>query len=221
MDPTPPVAALQRVLAALQKALNHELPNRLVAVQGLARLLDLEEGERLGPEGRDYLARIAAGADRLHALVSALAEVARLARPAPPAEAVDLAEVVAEVLTEAKQLAPDRSAEYHGPGPGLIVSVPRTALCRVLVLLLRRAGAGRVEVSTRAGAEIRITGDGLGLPPEMIELLFEPFTGQDDPGLDLFLARQLAEGWGGAVRVESAPGAGSAFVVSCPPKRAV
>jgi signal transduction histidine kinase len=218
IDATPNETRLARLLAALQKGLGHELANQLVAVQGLARLLELEEGERLSAEGRDYLGRVAAGAARAHNLAGALADVARLASPAPPG-AVDLAEVVAEAAAEAKQLAPGRAAEYHASVPAIQLSVPRPALRKALVILLRHAGALRVEVSGRpaaTGVEIRIAGDGPAVPSEQVGRLFEPFTGPDGPGLDLFLARELAEAWGGSLRLDPGEGAGRVFIVACP-----
>jgi signal transduction histidine kinase len=218
MDATPNEIRLGRLLAVLQKGLGHELPNQLVAVQGMARLLALEEGERLSAEGRDYLGRVAAGAAKAHALVSALAEVARLARPSAPNEAVDLAEAVAEAVAEAKQLAPGRSPEYHATVPALLLSSPRPALRTVLLALLRHAGtaAERVELNTRpaaTGVDLLIAGDGPGVSQER---LFEPFVGPDGRGLDLFLAREIAEGWGGSVRSEPGERAGTVFVVTCP-----
>jgi signal transduction histidine kinase len=220
-------ARLARLLAVLQKGLGHELPNRLAAVQGLARLLELEEGQRLGAEGRDYLERLAAGAGKAHALVAALAEVARLGRPTPPGEVVAAAEVVAEAIAEVKQLAPGRPVEYHESEQALLLSAPRLALGKVLVLLLRCAGTAspevyplRVEVRAHLdGTEAEIRVVGLTLPPERIERLFEPFTSADDSGLDLFLVRQLAEDWGGRVGVETAQGSGVVFVVTCPLQR--
>ncbi|HEX5271924.1 MAG TPA: ATP-binding protein [Gemmataceae bacterium] len=218
MNVTPNETRLARLLAVLRKGLGHELPNQLVAVQGLARLLDLEEGGRLSADGRGYLGRVAAGAARAHALVGALAEVARLAVP-EPAEAVDLAEVVAESIAGAKQLAVGRPAEYHATVPALALPAPRPALCKVLVLLLRRAAATRAAVGTRptaAGVEIVVAGDAPAVPPEQAGRQFEPFVGPESRGLDLFLARELAEGWGGSVRYEPGDGAGTVFVVSCP-----
>jgi two-component system sensor histidine kinase KdpD len=227
--PTDPVdrggaaARHERLLAMLQKALGHELPTQLIAVQGLARLLELEEGERLGEEGRAYLGRLSAAAEKAHALVAELAEVVRLERSPAPAGGADLAEVAAEAIAEVKQLAADRPVEYHGPGQAPVVSVPRPALRKLLVLLLRRAGTKgtderplRVEVNTRLSptdVEIRVSDDGATLPGAAMERLFEPFAGA---GLDLFLVRHLAEGWGGTVRVEARPGGGSVFVVTCP-----
>lgn len=216
----------ERLLAVLQRALGHDLPNHLIALQGLARLLEAEEGERLSAEGKEYLRRLAAGAGKAHALVAALAEVARFGGSSGPAEAVDLAEVAAEAIAEAKHLAPGRRVEYHAPKQALFLVAPRPALLKVLSLLLRRAGTAstggralRVDVSVRVtpgGAEIQVADDGEALPAEAVGRLFEPFGGAGGPGLDLFLVRQLAEGWGGAVRAESRPGGGTAFVVTCP-----
>jgi signal transduction histidine kinase len=230
-DPTPTAGdansadRLARLLAVLQKGLGHELPNQLIAVRGLARLLELEEGDRLSAEGRDYLARLAAGAAKAHALVAVLAEVARLGKPAA-AEPVDFAGLAAEAIAEVKQLADGRPAEYHVPEQTLVLTAPRAALRKLLVLLLRRtplAGAGncpaRIEVSIRpkgSQAEIRVMGDGASLPNEATDRLFDPFGDEGGIGLDLFLVQQLAEGWGGSVRVEPRTRRGTTFVVTCP-----
>jgi hypothetical protein len=72
---------LERLLACFQKALGHEMPNQLVAVGGLLRLLELEEGDRLGPDGRDYLGRLHAAVQKLDLLAAGLADLARTARP--------------------------------------------------------------------------------------------------------------------------------------------
>jgi len=215
-----------RLFAVLQKALSHELPNMLIGVQGLGRLLELEQGERLSAEGRDYLERMIAGTAKAHALVTALADVARLGKGRDAAGAMDLAEVVTEAVAEANQVAQHRFAEYHGAKQVLILTVPRAALRKVLGLLLRRAGTicpgappRRVEVSTRiteTEVAIRVAEDRPVLFPEQIARLFEPFGGTDDHGLEMFLLRQLVEDWGGVVRVESEPASGTVFVVTCP-----
>ena len=63
----------------MQKALGHELPNQLIAVQGLARLLDTET-ERLSDDGKEYLQRLGAAAQRSHEMVRALADFLRALR---------------------------------------------------------------------------------------------------------------------------------------------
>jgi len=218
-------ARLRPILAVLQQGLGHELPNHLIAVEGLARLLALEEGDRLGADGRDYLRRLTAAAEKAHALVAALAEVARLGRPTEPIEAVDFAEVAAEAIALAKQLAADRPAAYHGPDRTLLLAAPRNALRKALVLLLRRAATGTDERPaqidlrlrpTATEAEICVSEGNEAVAREETERLFEPFAGGDDRGLDLFLVRHLAEAWGGMVRIEARPGQGTAILLTCP-----
>jgi signal transduction histidine kinase len=225
-DRTAGSARLMPILTVLQKGLGHELPNHLIAVEGLARLLALEEGDRLGADGRDYLRRLTAAAEKAHALVATLAEVARLSRPTEPIEAVDFAEVAAEAIALTKQLAADRPAEYHGPVRTALLAGPRNALRKAFVLLLRRAAAtgtderpARIDLSLRATAteaEICLRDDGEAVAREESERLFEPFAGGDGHGLDLFLVRHLAEAWGGAVRIEARPDRGTAILLTCP-----
>jgi len=54
--------------------------DRLVAVQGLARLLLLEQDQRLDSEGKSYLNRLAAAVRQADEMVRALAELGRLLR---------------------------------------------------------------------------------------------------------------------------------------------
>src|SRR5208337_4745167 len=156
MNPPQPRANLDALLAILQRALGHEVPNHLIAVQGMARLLELEESERLGPDGRDYLQRLSAAAQRAHGQVRALADFIRALRSQAPAAPVSLPDVVREAATEVNQLFSGCSIEYHFPEHGPYLRMPGTALRQVVVSLLRNArGAAlpeqilRVEIGAR------------------------------------------------------------------------
>src|SRR5262245_65240084 len=72
-----PHALGESLRACLRQALGHELPNQILAVQGLARVLEWEDGGRLSDAGKDYLRRLAAAAERVHGLVRTLAAVVR------------------------------------------------------------------------------------------------------------------------------------------------
>src|SRR5262245_16353271 len=95
--PGPKDGRAERLLGHLRKALSHDLPNQLVAGRGLLRMLQLEEGERLGPDGMEYLRRADGAARRAQALVTGLKELARLGCDVPAAEAVALDELAREV----------------------------------------------------------------------------------------------------------------------------
>jgi signal transduction histidine kinase/CheY-like chemotaxis protein len=72
--------------------------------------------------------------------------------------------------------------------------------------------------------EIRVTDKGIGIPPDALDRLFEPFTQVDaglarrfeGTGLGLALVHRLAELHGGTVRVESVEHHGSSFFVWIP-----
>jgi signal transduction histidine kinase len=216
----------ERLLACFQKALGHELPNQLVAIQGLSCLLQQDEADRLSPEGRECLGRQAAAVRRTHALVNELAEVGRAGRLALAGGCAVLGEVVREAAAEVNQLAPAPAIEYHIANPHQVLSVPETSLRQVLVALLGHAARGpaaRVEVGARAtpgGVELWVADDRPALELGAAEGLFEPFPPAANAGaggpLGLFLCSLLAEAWGGTLTVLPQPGRGTRFLLSIP-----
>jgi signal transduction histidine kinase len=68
--------------------------------------------------------------------------------------------------------------------------------------------------------ELAVEDDGTGLDPAQLAAMFEPFnrlgaerSGIEGTGIGLVITRRLVELMGGELRVQSAPGAGSRFVV--------
>jgi signal transduction histidine kinase len=80
---------------------------------------------------------------------------------------------------------------------------------------------GMVRVGLTAGAKIllRVHDTGIGIPPEKLGAIFDPFVqvqdgltrAYDGTGLGLSIGRELARGMGGDIAVESTSGAGSTF----------
>jgi two-component system sensor histidine kinase KdpD len=216
----------ERLLACFGKAVGHELPSRLVAIQGLLRILETDLGDGFAPETREYLQRLSAVTTRAQTLVADLAELSRVGRDPQPPEPVNLAEVGLEAAAIVKQLFPGQPLEYHiaEGSPNLIV--PFCALRQVLVQLLRHAVRTaapdrrlRVEIGARAragGVELRVADNGQGLPAECQGDAFVPFAraaGETDSGLGLFLVRHIVDGWGGTIGFHSEPGRGSTFTL--------
>ena len=90
-----------------------------------------------------------------------------------------------------------------------------------------RGGHLRIEVRENAQtqmAEVRVSDTGVGIPPEQLRLIFEPFYTTKSPdehghggsGLGLSVCRQIIEQHQGRIRVESLPGKGSVFTVKLP-----
>jgi len=78
----------------------------------------------------------------------------------------------------------------------------------------RLAGAHHVEVVLREEERrvmIETIDDGAGIPPSVLPRIFEPHfsTRTSGSGLGLAISRQIIDGWGGTIAVESNVGKGT------------
>jgi signal transduction histidine kinase len=212
-----------QLLACYQQALGHELPNLLVSLQGLARLLAEEQGTRLDPEGRALVDRLAELARRADTLARTTAAVGRACRQSGEYGPVSLTDAAREALAEVNLLSTGQGVEYDVADDLPVLTVSRAALHQLFVQVFAnaaRAGVAsrplKVIVSARrspVGVELRIADNGRGIPAEYRQRLTEPFRTGNGLGLGLFLVRQLVAGWGGALRVTSEPGSGTTVTI--------
>ena len=82
------------------------------------------------------------------------------------------------------------------------------------------AGASIVSVEIREGGVslIRVTDNGCGIPPDMMENLFQPFftTKPGGSGIGLYLSRQIIRMHGGDIELMSSSPWGTSFSISLP-----
>jgi signal transduction histidine kinase len=214
---------------------SHELKTPLTALQLHVETLVRRRGEgdpqveRSGEAVRRQVAR-------LTALVNTLLDVSRLneSRLRLHLEPVDLAAVVREVAgrfaVEAERVGSPIQIEGEGPIRGLW---DRLRMEQVVTNLLSNAvkyGEGkpisvRVAGGTRT-ASLVVADRGIGIAPGEHERIFERFErggaaqGYGGLGIGLWIARELVAAHGGSIGVESAAGAGAAFLVELPLERA-
>jgi signal transduction histidine kinase len=207
-------------LGELAAGVAHELRNGLATVRGYLQLL---ERSVAGEDRRTYLEELDAETRHLERVVTDFLSFARPGTARP--EAVDLAALARRLArrpeSEALELSvPEEPVEI--PGDPVL-------LHRALDNLLRNAreataatGAAapvvfRVERAGR-GARIEIADRGLGLPAEVRERLFVPFTTTkpDGAGLGLALAHRVVALHGGNLRLEDREGGGTRAVVWLP-----
>ena len=217
----------ERMLACFQQALGHELPNQMVAILSLARVLEETQAAVLDAEGRACLERLTAAAQRSGRQLNTLAEIGRLCRDARGEERVSLPEVAREAAAEVHLLCNQAVIEYDFQAGLPLLAVSRRALHQVFVHLLRNAAQAalptrplRIRVGGwchQIGVEFWVADNGRGLSGVSPEKLFEAFAGHranaSGQGLGLFLVRQLAAKWRGALRVQSEPGEGTTFTL--------
>jgi len=99
---------------------------------------------------------------------------------------------------------------------------------QVLVNLVKNAvdampGGGTLTLTTRhrgSGAALAVGDTGCGIPADRLDRIFMPFFTTKEPGkgtgLGLSVSYAIIRSFGGTVRVDSAPGAGSTFTIELP-----
>jgi two-component system sensor histidine kinase FlrB len=140
---------------------------------------------------------------------------------------------VAELLSEVQQVIEPQMLQ-HGVKfeasctvEGASINGSREAIAGALTNLLAnamQACAGGGSVTLRAGLEkdsvvvFSVKDDGRGIPPEILERLFEPFftTRTEGTGLGLAIVREVAQVHGGDISVKSKLGSGSEFQLRVP-----
>src|SRR3984893_3495351 len=215
----------------------HALRPRITVVSGyLSMLADGTLGR--APDGwKMSLAILMAKARELNVIVADLLEASRIEANAAPRgnDQMDLRTVVQDAIERGKPRAKLLNGEIVGqlPGDPLLVAADGKQLGRILDNLINngltyttRPPHLTVSVSSEgARAFVRVADNGAGISASDRERVFERFQRTNDPvfrhvsgtGLGLFISRQLAEGHGGSLAIESStPGEGTVFALALP-----
>ncbi len=213
------VAARDRFLSIAA----HELRTPITVVKGMADLLlRPPRGRGADPEHRArLLGRLAESANRLATLTDDLLDVSRLRLGRLPLRLapLDLSELACTVAARYADRSQGRGAPTVTGSEGRVVVADRDRIEQVLGNLLDNAVKYSPEggqIAIRVGPEddgvaVTVRDEGIGLPPGMEEVIFEPFgraanaTALHLPGLGLglYLCRELVERHGGRIRAES------------------
>jgi signal transduction histidine kinase len=225
-----------RAKADFLAIVSHDLRTPLNAILGYADLLHMGIPEPVPQSARERLQRIRTAAKHVLYLLDELLGFARLeaGREELHLKDVDLRDIGREVAAVAEPLASDRGLRFALDEPNGSVRL-RTDPDKVRQILLNLAGNAvkytrRGEVRVTLGgedhrrAELRVTDTGIGIEPQHLSRIFEPFwqaeatprVREGGTGLGLSVVRRLVQLLGGEVLVESTPGAGSTFTVTLP-----
>jgi signal transduction histidine kinase len=215
----------------------HEANNPLSIIHNYLHILELRLKDY--PETHEQLRLIAAEIRRTAAIFKRVVEFPPLSvsvpdKPDVNAQRIDLNDIVRNVVELSRGRAESARvvvtlALFEG---GVPVVSDRDRIIQVMTNLIRNAieamsEGGALHVATfsgvyragRAGVEFSVRDEGPGLPPVVLERLYEPKTsskGGNHAGLGLHITARLVAELEGAIDVRTAVGRGTAFSVFLP-----
>jgi signal transduction histidine kinase len=218
-------------VGALASSVAHEFNNILTTIINYARLAlrpTPDEGGRT-----QAIEKILKGSQRAAVIINSMLGFAR--NNSTQRERTDLAALVEEtlVLTD-KDLSKHRiqvETKFHSRPSASVVPAQIEQVLLNLIINARQAmpRGGHLRIDVRVNprtqmAEIRVSDSGVGIPPERLRLIFEPFYTTKEPdenghggtGLGLSVCRQIVEQHHGRIRVESLVGKGATFTLKLP-----
>ncbi len=214
-------------LGELAAGLTHEIRNPLAGVSSALQLMRSEEDDQATERGRllDHML------SELERVSKTLVGLLGLARPQPPQKAeTDLAALTQDIvrLFEPRLHGRHVRIAVEAPNPLPAIQLDRGQITQLILNLLTNAAqavndGGAIEVRLApfpdgGGVMLSVIDDGVGIPADRLERIWEPFytTKEKGTGLGLAVCRQIAELHGGTITVDSTPGEGTRFLVLLP-----
>jgi PAS domain S-box-containing protein len=234
-------AQKMEALGQLTGGIAHDFNNLLASIMGYVALATERAGEA-DPKLASHLENALASSRRARDLIQQMLTFSRGQRGTP--RPVSLATTVEQSLTLLRGTLPSTLEVRTRAEEAPAVKLDPVQMEQVLMNLLinardATAGIGRIEVAVRPAAlfakatcascrkrfrgdyvELTVADNGAGIPPQVLERIFEPFyttkeVGQGS-GMGLAMVHGIVHDHGGHIVVESAPREGACFRLYLP-----
>ena len=216
---------LLAAVGSIASSVVHDFKNALFLISGHAELLSNICDD---PQIQFHIEQIQASVDRLTATSSGILEFAR----AHPVEKprVNLAEFLKQEIANWQTRAKKHNVAITGSGPGCTANIDTSSFTRVINNLFANsldslAGSnveGQIQLlweSTPKEVIIKVIDNGKGIPKNIIKKIFEPFFSygkEKGTGLGMSTVKNIVDGHGGTVRVNSEVGQGTTVTIQLP-----
>jgi signal transduction histidine kinase len=240
---------LDKIKSNFLATVSHELRTPLTSVIGYSEMLLEGLAGPLNSEQREYVTTVMEKGEQLLSIITGILDISRIEAGGVNLDRsrFDVGEAIVSALSTVAPTARRKRLTVEAELPPSLPPVhgDRDKIRQVLVNLLGNAvkftpEGGRVTVRAepaslkrpgsesarddRRGLRVAVTDSGIGIPPEAMAKIFDPFFQVDSSstreyggtGLGLSIVRSFIHAHGGAVWVESLPGAGSTFFFTVP-----
>lgn len=210
---------------------SHDLQEPLRKVQTFAAQLMATERERLSPQGQDFLGRMSDTAGRMRALIDDLLMFSRVSKGGRPFTAVNLGDVVSQVLVDLEASVEEAGAQVEVAPMPTVEADPvqmRQLLLNLLANALKFRREGVVPDVQVSGdvvdhiAELTVRDNGIGFDEQYATRIFRAFErlhgvhAYPGTGIGLALCRKIVERHHGTITAEGELGRGATFTVRLP-----
>jgi len=227
-NPEKTLAALEesrREIESLTYTIAHDLRAPLRTIDGFARALSEDCGEKLDEDGRRYLQHVLDAAQRMSGMLEGLLALARIQRAEIHPMRVDLSTAAHGILQRLQATDPSRRVEVVIPD-GIVAEGDATLLTGALDALLQNAWkftrgreSTRIEVGVQptTPAAYFVRDNGVGFDMSHAGKLFGPFQRVhsekefEGVGIGLASVHRILRRHGGRIWVDAAPDQGASF----------
>jgi len=228
-------------IGQMSAKVSHEVRNPLSSISLNVELLE-DEVATLPADRRPEMGRLLGAVrsqiDVLSAVTEEYLRFARLPKPKPEATALspliaDFADFTREELRAREvelvvEVSDDLPVLWVDPGQirqvllnlvrNAAEAMPEGGTVRIVSQALAPAPPPPRAAAPQRWVEVAVTDTGVGIPPDDVDKVFEPFVTSKEggTGLGLPISRQIALEHGGTLRCESVPGHGTTFRLTLP-----
>ena len=206
----------------------HEINNPMTIISGKARLLLADYGQETSPAIAQELTKIAEAAERVARIAQGLLSFSRPSRTGRLR--LDVRVPIRKSLAMIEEPARRRGVviqdSLSSAGPPVYANSGELEQVFLNLFLNARDAmeqGGTLQVRAwqgDSGVHVEVADTGLGIPPEHLQRIYDPFftTKQEGrgTGLGLCVCQGIIRSHGGEIAVESEPGQGARFLVKLP-----
>ena len=226
-----------RAKTAFLSNMSHEIRTPMNAIIGLDNLA--LHDETMSEQTKDYLVKISGSAQHLLGLINDILDMSRIesGRIVLNKEEFAFHEMLEQINTMVISQCEDKGLKYTSSIRGKVDDYyigDATRIKEILINILSNAvkfteAPGTVSLSVERIAsfenqstlQFRIKDSGIGMDPEYIPRIFDPFSQEDSSrknkygstGLGMAITKNLVDLMNGTIRVKSEKGAGTEFIV--------
>ena len=226
--------AVNRELDSFTYSASHDLKEPLRGIQTFSTFILEDYWDKLDDDGKGYLKRMVAAAERMKNLIDDLLALSRITKTKRPYESVDAGELAKEAARRLEAVISERGAELAISRDLPLIYGDKVKLLEVFYNLIANAIKYNkqekpvIEIDSplkqpEKEVVIYVKDNGIGIKEEYFDKIFEIFRRlhqkdeyEGGTGAGLAIVKRIIDEHNGKIRVESKVGQGSTFYLSFP-----